>query len=178
MRYQPNSLDGYWVSKVVVADFAEVAPDRFATLTFPTDTAVSVTVSGVGAAAGSQLGVPPSSMTATVQVQQPAVTDPDLQWVDAAGSEVTLASSEAPGYAFSWSGTATLPLRAGLATDAHPPHRVGELSVCALLWDPHLVVVGRLSRHARHLSPRPRPRRPDRRQRPNPGWLLDDVSPG
>ena len=113
VRYQPNSLDGYWVSKVVVADFAQVAPDRFATLTFPTDTTVSVTVSGVGAAAGSQLGVPPSSMTATVQVQQPAVTDPDLQWVDAAGSEVTLASSEAPGYAFSWSGTAELPAARG-----------------------------------------------------------------
>jgi hypothetical protein len=113
VRYQPNSLNGYWVSKVVVADFAQVAPNRFATLTFPTSTTVSVTVSGVGEAAGSQLGVPPSSMTATVQSQLAGVTDPDLMWVDVPGSQVTLAASEASGYAFTWSGTLTLPAARG-----------------------------------------------------------------
>jgi hypothetical protein len=113
VRYQPNSINGYWVSRVVAADFVQVAPDRFATLTFPTATTVAVTVSGVGEAGGSQLGVPPSSMTATVQSQQSGVTDPDLQWMDVAGSEVTLAASESGGYAFTWSGIVTLPTARG-----------------------------------------------------------------
>jgi hypothetical protein len=113
VRYQPNSLKGYEISNVVLADFIQVAPDRFASLTFPTSSTVSVTVSGVGQLAGSQIGVPPSSMTATVQSQQSGVTDPDLQWVDVAGTSVTLAASEAPDYSFTWTGTVTLPEGSG-----------------------------------------------------------------
>jgi hypothetical protein len=109
VRYQPNSLAGYEISNVAVADFIQVAPDRFASLTFPTESTVAVTISGVGQSAGSQIGVPPSSMTATVQSQVSGVTDPDLQWVDVADTSVTLAASEAPDYSFTWTGRVTLP---------------------------------------------------------------------
>lgn len=113
VRYQPNSITGYEVSPVSVADVVQVAPDRTATLTFPTTTTVNVSVAGVGAAAGTPIGVPPNAMTATVQEQQAGVTDPDLQWVDVAGTEVTLAASESAGYAMVWSGTVTLPAPRG-----------------------------------------------------------------
>ncbi|MGD0083458.1 MAG: hypothetical protein ABSD78_09720 [Acidimicrobiales bacterium] len=113
VRYQPNSLAGYEVSRVAVADFVQVAPNRFASLTFPTSTTVAVTLSGVGEAAGSPLGLPPSSMTATVQTQLSGVSDPDLQWVDTPGSTVTLGASESPNYSFTWSGTVTLPAARG-----------------------------------------------------------------
>jgi hypothetical protein len=113
VRYQPNSISGYEVSPVSVADIVQVAPDRTATLTFPTTTTVSVSVAGVGAAAGTPIGVPPNAVTATVQEQLTGVSDPDLQWVDVAGSSVTLVQQESAGYAMVWSGTVTLPVARG-----------------------------------------------------------------
>jgi hypothetical protein len=113
VRFQPHSLHGYEISRVALADFVQVAPNRFATLTFPTTTTVSVFVTGVGEAAGSQIGVPPSSMTATLQTKVSHVTDPDLQWVDVTGSSVTLEATESHNYSFAWSGVMTLPVTRG-----------------------------------------------------------------
>lgn len=113
VRYQPSSLAGYEVSRVAVADFVQVAPNRYASLSFPTSSTVAVTVSGVGESAGSQIGVPPSSMTATVQSQQSGVTDVDLQWIDVPGYSLTLDASEAELYSFTWTGVLTLPSGSG-----------------------------------------------------------------
>jgi hypothetical protein len=129
VRYQPNSLSGYEISRVAVADFVQVAPNRFASLTFPTSTTVAVTVSGVGEAAGSQIGVPPSAMTATVQSQQSGVTDADLQWVDVPGYAVTLQVSEAAFYSFTWTGVLTLPSGSG-------PFRIRITEVENYLYEP------------------------------------------
>jgi hypothetical protein len=108
VRYQPNSIAGCKISPVVVADIVQVAPNRMATLTVSNLTTVNISVAGFGAEAGSPIGVPPNSMTATVQTQMPGVTDHDLQWVDVPGSEVTLAVSQGAAYDMVWTGTVTL----------------------------------------------------------------------
>jgi hypothetical protein len=111
VRYQPNSITNYEISPIAVADIVQVAPNRVATITFPTGSAttVNVSVAGVVAGAGNPIGVPPNAMTVTVQEQQAGVTDPDLQWVDQAGTEVTLQPNESAGYNMLWTGTVTLP---------------------------------------------------------------------
>ena len=45
-RYQPASLDGLHLSPLVTADFAQLAPDRIATLSRPDDRSARVVVSG------------------------------------------------------------------------------------------------------------------------------------
>jgi hypothetical protein len=108
VRFQPNSISGCEVSPVVVADVVQVAPNRMATITVSDLTTVTITVAGFGASAGTPNGVPPNSMTATVQTQVPGVADPDLQWADVPDSEVTLAASQGAAYSMVWSGTVTL----------------------------------------------------------------------
>jgi hypothetical protein len=79
VRYQPSSLRTGKVSPEVQTDLAQLAPGRLATLSFPSATSVTVSVSGSGVApiAGTQL---PLSMRVFVEVQWPGVSDPDLQW--------------------------------------------------------------------------------------------------
>jgi hypothetical protein len=111
VRYQPASLRGVEVSRVVQADFVQIAPDRLATLTFPSSTKVQVTVAGVGYVTGPVQG--PSIMTATVEEEIPGVSDPDLKWRGVPGSTVPLPSKLAPGDTTIWSGEATLPAARG-----------------------------------------------------------------
>ncbi|MDB5035135.1 MAG: hypothetical protein JWQ98_2376 [Chlorobi bacterium] len=46
-RYQPNSITDAHLSRVVMTDFAQLAPDRVAAVTFDSDKAIRVMVSGV-----------------------------------------------------------------------------------------------------------------------------------
>jgi hypothetical protein len=110
VRYQPNSLPGFEVSPVTQADFAQLAPDRAATLTFPTPTSVHVVVSGVSFS-GNASGTPPL-MTAWVEQAQPGVTDPELKWVLAGAPTVTLAGTTVSGTT-TWKGTLPLPIPRG-----------------------------------------------------------------
>ena len=48
VRYQPSSLKGLELSRVVQADFIQVTPDRVVTMSFPTPTTVKVAVAGPG----------------------------------------------------------------------------------------------------------------------------------
>lgn len=48
VRYQPNSLAGLELSRVVQTDFIQVAPNRTMQLTFPSPTEVAVVVTGPG----------------------------------------------------------------------------------------------------------------------------------
>jgi hypothetical protein len=109
VRYQPNSLSGVEVSHVVQADFAQLAPDRSATLTFPTTTKVKVTVSGVGFSFTAYEDTP--LMTAAVETALPGVSDPELMWVQT-GAAVDLSASTVSGVT-TWTGTVTLPAARG-----------------------------------------------------------------
>ena len=99
------------MSRVVQADFVQIAPDRLATLTFPSANKVRVTVTGPGYITGPVEGIGP--MTATVEVEIPGVTDPDLRWTAVPKSTVTLLAKIATGDEVTWTGEVTLPEHAG-----------------------------------------------------------------
>jgi len=115
VRYQPASIAGVEISRVVQADFAQLAPDRVATLTFPTSTTVTVTVVGPDYTQSSTIvGFAPPDMRVWVESQIPGVTDPDLQWTIAPGDPGTaLTPTVEPGSITSWTGTVTLPASRG-----------------------------------------------------------------
>ena len=105
VRYQPNSLSGVEVSRVVQADFAQLAPDRSATLTFPTTTSVKLSVSGVSFSVTAYEETP--AMTAAVETVRPGVSDPELQWVQT-GAAVSLSHTTSGGVT-TWTGLVNLP---------------------------------------------------------------------
>jgi hypothetical protein len=112
VRYQPSSLVTAEVSPVVQTDFAQLAPDRLATLSFPSPDAVTVTVTGPAVAYTQPL---PLSMKAFVEVQRPGVSDPDLQW-EPANPDITSGTplvAQAAGVDLFWQGTVKLPAPRG-----------------------------------------------------------------
>ena len=111
-RYQPASLVRAEVSPVVQTDFAQLAPDRAAALSYPSPDVVTVTVSGPGVQYSQ---TPPLSMRAFVEVQRVGVDDPDLQW-ELANPDVTSGSpliAQAVGANLLWQGTLKLPAPRG-----------------------------------------------------------------
>jgi hypothetical protein len=111
VRYQPASLHGVEASRVVQADFVQIAPNRLATLTFPSSTKVQVTVAGVDYVTGPVQGIGPT--TATVEEEIPGVSDPDLKWVAVPKSTVTLVAKLGTADEIIWSGEVTLPAARG-----------------------------------------------------------------
>jgi hypothetical protein len=79
-RYQPKSVPNAHLSRVVLADFAQLAPDRLATLTFdskkPARVGVSVTGLSYRLSAG---GMGPSQMEVCVEERIPGI-EGDLGW--------------------------------------------------------------------------------------------------
>jgi hypothetical protein len=102
-------LSGVEVSHVVQADFAQLAPDRSATLTFPTTTSVKVTVSGAGYSTNAYDQIP--AMTAVAETVQPGVSDPELQWLQT-GAGVSLTATTSGGVT-TWTGVVNLPAARG-----------------------------------------------------------------
>jgi len=111
VRYQPASLPGVEVSRVVQADFVQIAPDRLATLTFPSAAKVRVSVAGVGYVTGPVQG--PATVTATVEEEIHGVSDPDLKWAAVPKSTVTLPATITAGDVITWTGEVTLPAARG-----------------------------------------------------------------
>jgi hypothetical protein len=75
-RYQPNSVSNAHLSRVVLADFAQLLPDRSASITFdPLDpTTLQLAVTGITAVSPTTFfdpGTPVTMMTATLQMQTP-----------------------------------------------------------------------------------------------------------
>ncbi len=130
VRYQPSTVPGTEVSRVAQADFAQLAPDRSATLTFPTTTTVKIVVTGPDYLFNAYEYGP--TMTATVETLQPGVADPELQWVPTP-STVSLTPT-AVGPLLNWNGTLTLPVARGsqsmriLISEAenYPPSDLGD----------------------------------------------------
>ena len=80
VRYQPASLPGFELSRVVQADFIQLAPNRSMGLTYPSGTEVNVEVLGPGYLATAERGTP-DTMRAYLQVRAVKTSDPDLQWI-------------------------------------------------------------------------------------------------
>ncbi len=109
-RYQPHSLTGIEMSQIRLADFAQLAPDRWVSLAYPTVSEVTVTVVGHTYLGTYSSGMRGGHVMVTVERRDPNITDPDLCWTPAGTSAL------APGVAWpvdnnktAWSGTVALP---------------------------------------------------------------------
>jgi hypothetical protein len=120
-RYQPFSIPGAHLSRVVVADFARLAPDRTATILKTTDFSITVKVTGMSY--GSVLSVPnppgdplpmagPGQMRFQAQIRDPGVPDPDLGWVNLGGS-ITMGHHLLAGGLTQWTGDTKFPFKIG-----------------------------------------------------------------
>jgi hypothetical protein len=91
VRYQPHALLGAKVSRAVLADFAQLTPDRTATATYdphhPRD--LTVAISGVG-----PRGPEPTQIVVRVQKLDPAIGT-DLGWKDVSQEEATVTDTSA-----------------------------------------------------------------------------------
>ena len=83
-RYQPQSIANAHLSRVVLADFIQLLPDRAASITFdPIDpTAVQLAVNGV-----TYTGPGAASMTATIEMQPPG--SGDRAWIPVSSISMT-----------------------------------------------------------------------------------------
>ena len=114
VRYQPDSLHGLELSRVVQADFIQVAPNRVMQLTFPNPTTVKVVVAGPGYLATTEANTP-DTVVAYVQEQTVKTSDADLTWAIpaslAAGTGLAVVSQTATETI--WEGEVKLPAARG-----------------------------------------------------------------
>ena len=105
-RYQPQSLPNAHLSRVVLADFMQLAPDRAASITFdPMDpTAVQLAVNGL-----TYTGPGTATMTATLEMQVPR--SGDSAWLPFAGIPLTAHTFGGPDTL--WMGSIVLPAARG-----------------------------------------------------------------
>jgi hypothetical protein len=117
VRYQPNSVvrnnHDVKLSRVVQADFAQLAPGRLATVTPVNARTMNVVVGGVGYI-GSATRAQPSTMQVLVQTRPQGSTD-EFTWHTVADSTAVLNASRVVGQAgtWSWQGSVTLPADRG-----------------------------------------------------------------
>jgi hypothetical protein len=114
VRYQPGSLSGVELSRVVQADFIQLTPNRSMGLTYPSASEVNVEVLGPGYLATAER-LTPDSIRAYLQLKVVETTDPDLQWIidpaEPNGTLLTVASSSET--LTVWKGTVKLPKARG-----------------------------------------------------------------
>jgi hypothetical protein len=113
-RYQPNSVTDAHLSRVVLADFAQLAPDRLATVIFDPDRpkVCAVTVCGPGYSK-SGVGNGASQMEVTLETRVPGVQDETLGWVPVSSIAYPLNLTDATPDVYTWSGGVTLPTDRG-----------------------------------------------------------------
>jgi hypothetical protein len=103
-RYQPSSIPGVELSHVVLADFAQLAPDRSASLALDPATATQARLVVGGLAPN---GPAKSSVQVTVETRTPGI-DSDLGWASAPAS-IASATEDVPApsqpESILWSGT-------------------------------------------------------------------------
>jgi hypothetical protein len=119
-RFQPNSVAGAHLSRIVLADFVQLAADRAASVVFSDDTTVSVFVSGslamneVTAASSDILAAMKHSrvVTATLEEQEGARLDEE-GWRPVSKGEVTLVPTYEKEFntKLLWQGRLSLPSR-------------------------------------------------------------------
>jgi hypothetical protein len=117
-RYHPNSVEGTHLSPVVLADFAQLSPDRYVSVSPVQDNpnARRVTVSGYGHS-GSSLQAEldfvhfPAPIENLIHISLEkllAGADPDLEW-QAISTSITVEEKVQPFIPILWQGTVNLP---------------------------------------------------------------------
>ena len=107
-RYQPKSVENAHLSRIVLADFAQLAPDRTAIVTYSSPTSLKVAVKGTGVYQGTWLGKNTSEMEVSLE-QRKAGVDEDLGWGPVPNSTVALEPHEYSALTTTWVGDITLP---------------------------------------------------------------------
>ena len=115
VRYQPNSINGAHISRVIVSDCAQTVPTRSTTVDLSVPGTITVTVSGVWYQAGTSSGGYPGPnletgfMYAQFERQTPGLSD-ELSWLPV-GDEIALAPTTDLGSTglTLWSGSMTPP---------------------------------------------------------------------
>ena len=107
VRFQPISQPGAHASRLIFADFAQLAPDRYLTLTYVKTPRPAVEISLVGPGYEPQAGDRPEAHI-EVWLEHPAVRHTDLGW-EQEGDEVILSRTSLPDGRMAWGGTLPLP---------------------------------------------------------------------
>lgn len=107
-RYQPKSVDNAHLSRVVLADFAQLAPDRTAIVTHSSPTSLKVAVKGTGVYQGSWLGQKTSEVEVSLEERRAGLDD-ELGWLPIANSTVALEAHEYSQLTTTWVGEVALP---------------------------------------------------------------------
>ena len=120
-RYQPSSIPGVHLSRVVTPEWAQLAPDRTASMTRPSGSVARVTLRGPagyndvaeavlgGAAAAGDAGMNLSRFAVAQVERLPAGATTDLAWTDV-GDEVRLSLSIRKAYSdIMYSGSVPIP---------------------------------------------------------------------
>jgi hypothetical protein len=123
-RYQPNSIPEVELSRVVTTDFAQLAPDRTATVTLSPDNKKVLTVRVTGVEpkdtyvsknppqAGEGSGPLSNFIDVSVEVRNPDIKDENLCWMPTPNAVVRF-QLHGPSSTTLWAGTVTLPESAG-----------------------------------------------------------------
>jgi len=144
VRYQPSSLKGLELSRVVQADFIQVTPNRVVTTSFPTPITVKVAVAGPGYLATTD-PLTAGSVRAYVQEATVQTSDSDLVWTTVpSGLAGTLLDVTSQSLSLTiWEGTVKLPA----------PRGTKRLRVLVAEYEQHKVVaVGNLESKVTYLD--------------------------
>jgi hypothetical protein len=106
-RFQPKSLAGAHLSRVVLADFAQLVPDRSASIAFDSFDPTLVNL----AVAGLTFNQTPQPLVQVTLEAQPAGSIGDLAWVPVSTSVIT--ATQGPGGITLWTAAIALPAPRG-----------------------------------------------------------------
>jgi hypothetical protein len=132
VRYQPHSVPGLAMSPLVVADFAQVAPERNISIVQAADNTLTISVSGTTHnSPPDAFGRIGNRFEVTVQRRMPGTSD-DVGWLaDTDAGFVITADAAASQPPVLWSGTVT-----------QPPTPVGEYRLLIEELEPHTSIAG------------------------------------
>ena len=121
-RFQPNSIPDAHLSRVVLADFAQLTPDRTAAVTYATPNSLQVMVAGFGYTSSAiELEIPNMNVFASQKLHGNPMTisleaqmiGTDLGWVPVPNSEVSMPPQDGPNGSTIWKGGMELPADRG-----------------------------------------------------------------
>ena len=121
-RFQPNSIPDAHLSRIVLADFAQLTPDRTAAVTYATPNSLQVMVTGFGYKTSSiELEIPNLNVFASQKLHGNPMTisleaqmiGTDLGWVPVPNSEVSMLPQDGPNGSTVWKGGMELPADRG-----------------------------------------------------------------
>lgn len=109
VRYQPHSVSGASMSPLVMADFAQVAPERNISVVQAAGNMLAISVSGMTHDSPDAFGRMGNRFQVTVQRRIPGTTD-DVGWLaDTDAGFVVTVDAAAPQPPILWSGVVTRP---------------------------------------------------------------------